>query len=203
MRIRQLLCRTGRRARSSAPARLPIIALAFALAACANSDPTVTGSVPQPTGQTIAFESIDGPPRAVFDRLVGALTAEAEQRELPVVSHNGPATWRVRAYLATHVEKKKKRATLSWAWDVFDANQTRAFRLAGEELLGASGGDAWVQCDDALLRKIAAKGFEALTARLGAPAPADPAPAPAPEPAGPAVASTETPQSVAFTDPRH
>ncbi|MCC6946772.1 MAG: hypothetical protein IT539_03310 [Bradyrhizobiaceae bacterium] len=201
MWLRQMLCRMGSRALPSGRARLPLLALAtFALAACANSDPTVTGSIPQPTGQTIAFESIDGPPRPVFDRLVSALTAEAEQRELPVVSRSGPATWRVRAYLATHIEKKKKQATLAWVWEVFDASRTRAFRLTGEEPLGSPGADAWALCHDALLRKIAVQGFDALSARLGSPAPA--APAPAPEPAEPAVASAEPPQTVAFTDPR-
>lgn len=168
---------------------LPFTALA--LAACASSDLTVTGSIPQQSGQTIAFESIDGPPRPVFDRLVSALSAEAEKRELPVVSHTGPATWRVRAYLATHVEKKKKQATLTWVWEVFDSSQSRAFRLSGEEPLGSPGADAWTQCHDDLLRRVAAQGFDQLSARIGAP-PATPTPA-GPRPVGPAVA---------FADPR-
>jgi hypothetical protein len=88
---------------------------ALAVAGCANSDPTVTGSIPANHSQTIAFESVDGPPRPVFDRLVSALAAEAEQRELPVVTHTGPSAYRVRAYLATFIEKKKKRA-LGFRW---------------------------------------------------------------------------------------
>jgi hypothetical protein len=166
--------------------------VALALVGCASSDQTVTGSIQSVSLNTIAFESVDGPPKPVFDRLVAALSAEAERRELPIVTHHGPATYRVRAYLATLVEKKKKQARLSWVWEVFDARQNRAFRLSGEEPLGAPRGDVWAQCDDALLLRVAAKGFDELTARLG-PLPSAPAPADEPKPAGPAIA---------FADPR-
>jgi hypothetical protein len=185
------------RPRSSAP--LALIA-ALAIAGCANSDPTVTGSIPANHSQTIAFESVDGPPRPVFDRLVSALAAEAERRELPVVTHTGPSAYRVRAYLATYIEKKKKRATLTWAWEVLDTRENRAFRLTGEEPLGAPRADVWAQLDDALLRRIAAKGFDELTARLGPVTPATPAPMGEPGPAGPPVASIERPRALAFTN---
>jgi hypothetical protein len=157
----------------------------LALAGCASGDQTVTGSIPTAGAHTIAFESVDGPPRPVFDRLVAALSAEAERRSLPVVTHTGPSTYRVRAYLATLVEKKKKQATLSWVWEVFDSTQNRAFRVAGEEALGTARGDVWGQCDDAMLMRIAAKGFDELVARLG------PLPTPAaPSASGPAIAFT-------------
>lgn len=191
MWLRQVHGRKGSRALLPALVRLPLIAFAaLALGACANTDPTITGSLPPSAGQTIAFESIDGPPRPIFERLVNALAAEAEERDLPVVSHTGPATWRVRAYLATHIEKK--RATLSWVWEVFDGTRNRAFRLSGEEALGNPGTDAWARCDDDLLRRVAAAGFDQLSARIGSP-PAQPDPATEPRPAGPAVA---------FVDPR-
>lgn len=198
MRLRQSDCRSNLRA-SARLARAPLILLAaLGLAACVHSDPSVTGSIPvAPGGQTIAFESVDGPPRPVFDRLVSALSAEAETRNLPVVSHIGPAAYRVRAYLATYVEKKKKQATLAWTWEVFDRGMNRAFRLSGEEPLGTARADVWAQCDDALLRRIAARGFDELAAWLGAPASA---PAGDPEPAGPAVASAEAPRAIAFTN---
>ena len=198
MRFRQNSRRAEGRARPSPRVRAAFIAFAaFALAGCVHGDPIVTGSVPAPAGQTIAFESVDGPPRPVFDRLISALSAEAETRNLPVVSHTGPAAYRVRAYLATYVEKKKKQATLAWTWEVFDRGMNRAFRLSGEEALGAARSDVWSQCDDALLRRIAARGFDELAARLGG------APAPAPgdlEPSGPAVAALETPHAIAFTN---
>jgi hypothetical protein len=168
-----------------------VLAGVLAIAGCATSDPTVTGSIPAAGARTIAFESVDGPPRPVFDRLVAALSAEAERRALPVVTHTGPATYRIRAYLATLVEKKKKQATLTWVWEIFDSSENRAFRLAGEESLGTARNDVWGQCDDATLQRIAARGFDELVARLG-PLPA-PAPDGVPAPSGPAVA---------FADPR-
>ena len=201
MRLRQSLRRASGNAwpRLRGPAALIALA-AIALAGCANGDPAVTGSIPVIGAQTIAFESVDGPPRPVFDRLVSALSAEAERRDLPVVSHTGPAAYRVRAYLATYVEKKNRQATLAWAWEVFDTGSNRAFRLSGEEPLGRARTDVWGQCDDALLLRIAAKGFDDLAARLGPIAPAMPIPAGEPAPAGPAIAAAEAARTIAFTN---
>lgn len=188
MNLRQT-SRTARPARYFTRTSLAALA-ALLLAACNHADPTVTGSIPAATpasdAHTIAFESVDGPPRPVFDRFVAALSAEAEKRELPVVTHAVPSAYRVRAYLATYIEKKKKRATLAWTWDVFDARENRGFRLAGEEALGAPGSDVWAQVGEATLRRIAGKGFEALSARIGV----APVAAPRPAPAGTAVAFT-------------
>lgn len=201
MRLRQSLRRARGHAWPRLRARAALIALAaFALAGCANGDPAVTGSIPAFGMKTIAFESVDGPPRPVFDRLVSALSAEAERRDLPFVSHTGPAAYRVRAYLATYVEKKKKQATLAWAWEVFDTQSNRAFRRAGEEPLGKGGTDVWGQCDDALLLRIATKGFDELAARLGPIAPAAAAPAGEPAPVDPAIASAGTARTIAFTN---
>jgi hypothetical protein len=179
--VRMLL----RRVFGRANCRALIAGAALALAGCAGGDQTVTGSIPAAStgAPTIAFESVDGPPRPVFDRLVAALSAEAERRSLPVVTHTGPSTYRVRAYLATLVEKKKKQATLSWVWEVFDSTQNRAFRVAGHEALGTARADVWAQCDDAMLMRVAAKGFDELVARLG------PLPTPdTPSASGPAIA---------------
>ena len=188
-------CRADGRAWPLVRARAALIVAALALAACNQHDPAVTGSIAAPstmsTAHTIAFESVDGPPRPVFDRLVIALGAEAERRQLPFVTHTGPSTYRVRAYLATYVEKKKKRATLIWTWEVFDTRDNRAFRLAGEESLGAPKADVWGQLDDAVLLKIARQAFDELSARIGGQAPARPTPGGEPAPAGPAVAFTE------------
>jgi hypothetical protein len=194
MWFRQRNCRTNGRAWPLIRARAALTAVALTLAACNQHDPSVTGSVASPAvmnaGHTIAFESVDGPPRPVFDRLVAALSTEAERRQLPVVTHTGPSTYRVRAYLATYIEKKKKRATVTWTWEVFDTRENRAFRLAGEESLGAPKTDVWGQLDDTLLLKIARQGFDDLSARIGSPAPAT-TPGGEPAPAGPAIAFTE------------
>jgi hypothetical protein len=196
MRFRQRNRRTDGRAWPLVRASAAWAAIALTLAACNQHDPSVTGSIAAPVsmnvGQTIAFESVDGPPRPVFDRLVQALSSEAERRQLPVVSHTAPSAYRVRAYLATYIEKKKKRATLAWTWEVLDTRDNRAFRLAGEEALGAPKSDVWGQLDDATLLRIARQGFDELSARIGGLAPAAPKPGGEPVPAGPAVAFTDT-----------
>ena len=148
---------------------VPLLA-ALALAGCA-ANAGITGSIPYTGPRTVAFASIDGPPRPLYDKIVAALAAEAEKRDLPVVSQTGPAAYRIRAYLAASSQKKNKQAAISWAWDVFDEQSKRAFRLSGEEPVGrATAKDVWSQCDDATLARIASKGFEALTARLDLPA---------------------------------
>lgn len=146
-----------------------VLLAALALAGCA-AQADITGSIAPASPRTVAFESIDGAPHPVFERAVKALAAEAEKRNLPVVSHTGPATYRIRAYLAASTDKKKKQAKIAWVWDVFEERSKRAFRLSGEEPLSHSARDLWTQCDDATLARIAVKGFDALTSRLELPA---------------------------------
>jgi hypothetical protein len=140
-------------------------------------------------GSTVAFESIDGPPPQVFDRMVGMLDSESKLRNLSIVSREGSASYRVRSYLSAQVVRGK--TMIAWVWDVYDANQQRALRLSGEEPAGKAGRDAWAAADDMVLRKIAQAGLSGLSGMInGAPAEAAP-PAPAPARRGPAVASME------------
>src|SRR6201996_2349541 len=174
------------------------LALACALGGCAAGGAPGSNSFAMPngggSGATVAFESIDGPPPPVFDRMVGVLDSESKLRNLSVVSRQGQAAYRVRSYLAAQVNHG--RTSISWVWDVYDANQQRALRLSGEEPTSRSGRDAWAAADDLVLRKIAQAGFSGLSAMVNGTAPADDAaPAAAPAPArdrhGPAVASAE------------
>jgi hypothetical protein len=119
---------------------------------------------------TLAFESIDGPPVAVFDKLVHNLDQEAQTRQLAVVSREGPSQYRVRGYLAAHVARG--RTSIAWVWDVYDSQHRRILRITGEEPAGRHARDAWNAADDGVLRKIARTSLERLTAHLGAPAPA-------------------------------
>ena len=138
------------------------------------------------SGPTVAFESIDGPPPQVFDRMVGVLNSESKLRNLSIVSREGQASYRVRSYLAAQISRG--RTTIAWVWDVYDSSQQRALRLSGEEPAGKSGRDAWGAADDLVLRKIAQAGFSGLAAMINGTAPAN---GPAPELRGPAVASAE------------
>ncbi|KQT23043.1 MAG: hypothetical protein ACOY3N_08545 [Bradyrhizobium sp.] len=179
---------TLRRAGSRALAVM-LLAAATALGGCAGGGGGAANSYAMaPSGgssATVAFESIDGPPPQVFDRMVGVLDSESKLRSLSVVSREGTAAYRVRSYLSAQVVRGK--TVIAWVWDVYDANQQRALRLSGEEPTSAKGGrDAWAAADDLVLRKIAQAGFSGLSNMInGTPD----APGAAPALRGPAVAS--------------
>ncbi len=147
------------------------------------------------SGPTVAFESIDGPPPQVFDRMVGVLDSESKLRSLSIVSRESTASYRVRSYLAAEVSHG--RTVIAWVWDVYDQNQQRALRLSGEEPAGKAGRDPWAAADDLVLRKIAQAGLSGLSGMINGTAPADTpqAPLPAPGKRGPAVASADQPSS--------
>ena len=166
-----------------------LLVVASALGGCAGGG-AASGSYAMAStgsGPTVAFESIDGPPPQVFDRMVSVLDSELKLRNLSIVSREGGASYRVRSYLSAQVVRGK--TMIAWVWDVYDNNQQRALRLSGEEAAGKAGRDAWAAADDLVLRKIAQAGLSGLSGMInGTP---DAAPAPAPDRRGPAVASAE------------
>lgn len=156
--------------------------LCAGLAACQTDGPGMAGS------RTLAFDTIDGPPAATFDKLVGDLSSEAQARRVAVVSRSTPAAYRVKGYLAMHVERGK--ASVAYAWDVYDQAQNRVARVVGEEPAGpVKGGSAngWAACDDAVVARIADQSMTSLAEALGvtgtAPAAAAPAAGPSAAPA--------------------
>jgi hypothetical protein len=158
------------------------IAAAIALGGCSSSG--FPGALSAASGpRTVAFESIDGPPETVFKNLVQQLNQEAQARQVSVVSREAAAQYRIRGYVAAHVQGKK--TTISWVWDVYDADRQRAMRLTGEEV-GTSGRTAWNAADDQVLNHIARDGMTRLAAFLENPT--------APETAPP----TQTSPNVAF-----
>ncbi len=146
-----------------------LLAAATGLAGCAGGGGAANSYAMAPSagsGATVAFESIDGPPPQVFDRMVGVLDSESKLRSLSVVSREGTAAYRVRSYLSAQVVRGK--TVIAWVWDVYDANQQRALRLSGEEPTATKGGrdaarDPWAAADDLVLRKIAQAGFSGLS----------------------------------------
>ncbi|SFI83524.1 hypothetical protein [Bradyrhizobium sp. Gha] len=174
-----------------------LLTAATVLAGCAGGNaPANSYAMATPSagsGATVAFESIDGPPPQVFDRMVGVLDSESKLRSLAIVSREGTAAYRVRSYLSAQVVRG--RTVIAWVWDVYDANQQRALRLSGEEPTTAKGGrDPWQAADDLVLRKIAQAGFSGLSNMING-APTD-APGSVPGLRGPAVASV-TPEAAA------
>jgi hypothetical protein len=165
-----------------------LLAAATALGGCAGGGGAANSYAMAPStgsGATVAFESIDGPPPQVFDRMVGVLDSESKLRSLSVVSREGSAAYRVRSYLSAQIVRGK--TVIAWVWDVYDANQQRALRLSGEEPTSVKAGrDAWAAADDLVLRKIAQAGFSGLSNMInGTPD----TPGAAPGLRGPAVAS--------------
>ena len=127
--------------------------------------PVAAGNVP-----TIAFDSIDGPPPGVFQRLVNNLSSEADARQIAVVSREAGSDYRVRGYLAAQIVRG--RTHIAWVWDVYDGARTRTLRIAGEEAAGRPGTDPWAMADEAMLRKIARVSMDRLGALVATPNPA-------------------------------
>jgi hypothetical protein len=187
------LLRTGRTALRACAIAL-WLAAAGALGGCASSGAT-SGSLAMASGgdgPTIAFESIDGPPPPVFDRMVGVLDSESKLRSLQIVSRENPAAYRVRSYLSAQIVRG--RTMIAWVWDIYDRDQQRALRLSGEEPAGKAGRDAirdpWAAADDLVLRRIAQAGLSGLSSMIQG-TPPDATPPAGPVKRGPAVASTE------------
>jgi len=166
------------------------LAAACALGGCAGGGAATSGAFAMTTDSpTIAFESIDGPPPGVFDRMVSVLDSETKLRNLSIVSRESPAAFRVRGYLSAQVNHG--RTVIAWVWDVYDRDQQRALRLSGEEPAGKAGRDPWAAADDLVLRKIAQAGLSGLTGMVNGTPTEPPQSAPAPAKRGPAVASME------------
>jgi hypothetical protein len=142
--------------------------LALCAAGCSTAPPGPVAAAPT-RGATVAFESIDGPPVSIFNKLVADLNEEAVAHQMAVVSRNGPAQYRVRGYLAAVTVARRRTTTISWVWDVYDADQQRAVRLSGEELASSAGQGTWAAADDGVLRRIARSGMDQLAAFLAAP----------------------------------
>ena len=185
------LCRASRTVPRAAIAAM-LLAIACGLGGCAGGGAAGVSFAMAGGSPTVAFESIDGPPPHVFDRMVDVLDSESRLRNLSIVSREGSASYRVRSYLAAQVSRG--RTVIAWVWDVYDRDQQRALRLSGEEPAGKAGRDAWSAADDLVLRKIAQAGLSGLSGMINGTVPAEaPPPEPAPDKRGPAVASTEPP----------
>jgi hypothetical protein len=162
------------------------------LGGCASGGPASNAFASAAGGATVAFESIDGPPPQVFDRMVNLLDSESKLRNVAIVSREGSAAYRIRSYLAAQVSRG--RTTIAWVWDVYDREQQRALRLSGEEPAGKAGRDAWAAADDVVLRRIAQAGLTGLTGMINGTAPDVPAAPPAPRGGAPAVAGLDPSQ---------
>jgi hypothetical protein len=173
----------------AARAVLVVAGCGLTTAGCMTSGPPMMGAAGLNTtgvgGTTVAFESIDGPPETMFRKLVVQLTQEANARQVAVVSRESPAQYRIRGYVAAHVQGRK--TTITWVWDIYNADRQRALRLGGE-VPGASSERAWAAADDQVANRIARDGMDRLAAFLANPGPAPGEFAPPPYEPSPSVA---------------
>ena len=185
-------------ASSRAAAAFALLAIALTASGCVTD--SRMGSFAQGSSATLTFDSVDGPPPQVFGRFVDALNAEAQAKALPIVSREGTATYRVRAYLAAQISRG--RTTIAWTFDVYEAGQQRALRLTGEEPAGRPGRDAWSVADTQLLRRIAQNGMAGVAALMNGTrepeAPESPPPLRGPTIAGAEPLPPVAPTAVAF-----
>jgi hypothetical protein len=176
-------------------APLAAVVAACALGGCQTDGRASMASLSAP-GATLAFDSIDGPPQEVFDALLRTLDAEAQARNLAIVSRESPASFRLRGYYAAQV--RRGQVTIAWVWDIYDGNEQREIRLSGEEPAGRAPRNAWAAANDQILRNIARQGLDGVAGLLGAPAAAPQPQVPASPAGGPAVAAREAPGVLAF-----
>lgn len=192
---------TGWAKRLRIGSRVAILLSGLALAAC-QTDGTGGSPMASSGSRTLAFDSIDGPPKPTFEKLVTELTSEAQAQQVPVVSRTDTSTYRVRGYLAVHSDKSK--TAVSYAWEIYDADKQRVARITGEEVTKRVKGDAWAACDEEMLNRIAGKSMASLAETIGVPVSSGQAratAAPAAAAAAPAAPAEAEPASAAPSGP--
>jgi len=188
-----------RAVRGRARTALAIACGGFMVAGCTTSGQPVLATGMGASGpRTVAFESIDGPPETLFRKLVTQLTQEANARQVAMVSRESPAQYRIRGYVAAHVQGKK--TTITWVWDVYDADRERAMRIAGE-VPGAPSERAWAAADDEVVTRMARDGMSRLAVFLANPGSGPEFSPPRNEPAPNVASVPEAEGTLAFLPP--
>jgi hypothetical protein len=139
--------------------RLAIMAMMVALGACQAS---FSGS---PEGVPVALESLDGAPAPVRTALVDELASAASERKVELVGSSAEARYRVRGYLST--ETADGETKVAYVWDVFDAQNRRAKRLAGSSPIGVPSGSISA-LDKETLAKLAQASMDEIAEFLSA-----------------------------------
>jgi hypothetical protein len=139
-------------------ASVAVLLAGLGLTGCVNTG-LLADLIEERPNTTIAFESIDGPPSAVFHKFVDRLKEQAGAQQLSVVVPS-QANYRVRVYFAAH--DADGTTSIAWAWDVYDIERRRAFRLTGEEKAGGAGRQ-WEAADDAILQRVARASIQQFT----------------------------------------
>ena len=105
---------------------------------------------PPRSGSTIAFESIDGPPPEVFDRLVDKPQRRGAARgRSPWCRATGAATYRVRGYLAAQSSSATRPRSPGSGTSTTPTSAGRCASPARSRGAGSRRRDAWAAADEA------------------------------------------------------
>ena len=112
---------------------------------------------------TFAFQNPIGVPTTKADALFRGIGTYARQRNLTLVRRDDPtAVYRVRGYLTAIGGTGD--TTVSYVWDILDAQDQRVHRISGVETTGSGEADPWSAVNDQVLATIAARTVEGLHA---------------------------------------
>jgi hypothetical protein len=113
----------------------------------------------------VAIAPIIGTTPEVAREMTAALVAAGKERNLTLLTDGGKANYTLRGYLVASSEKRG--STISYIWDVSDAQGSRVARISGDEVIATrSGSDPWSGLDSAAIRSIAGKTTSQLAASL-------------------------------------
>ncbi len=116
-----------------------------------------------PSGATVAFASVEGPPPALVARFTDQLAAAAMSRAI-VTADAQTADYLVRGYLTAYAVPEG--TAITYVWDVFDNQKRHAQRVDDTITLKESAGDPWSLADDAVMASVAGKSADDLAAYL-------------------------------------
>jgi hypothetical protein len=144
----------------------------------------------------IAVAPIIGTSPEVAQEMTTALVSAGKDRNLTLLTEGGKANYTLRGYLVASSEKRG--STISYIWDVNDAQGQRVGRISGDEVVATrSGSDPWSGVDSAAIRSIAGKTTSQLAAILSRRGGSASAVAAASDAAPATTASTPPPSTVA------
>lgn len=124
--------------------------------------PAVRAGV-SPSGATVAFASLEGPPQPLAERFNDQIAAAAAALAI-VTAEPQSANYLVRGYVTAYAVPEGTAFT--YVWDVFDSRKRHTQRVDDTITLKASAGDPWSLADDAVLAGIAKKSADDLAAYL-------------------------------------
>jgi hypothetical protein len=132
-------------------------------------------AAPPPVAQPaqIAIAPVIGPPENVSAGLQSQLVADLQSKSIRVATTPGEtAAYTLRGYVVSSMEKKGKKAKISYIWDVTDGSGKGVHRVSGEETAPAGQGtDPWTAVTPGVVKAISDKTVASIGAWLPAQAP--------------------------------